>query len=60
MGERGAQQAAEAQEQFNAQIRTAAGTADVARRPDRQGEGAARLGAIDQAEFDKLKAAALA
>ena len=43
MGERGAQQAAEAREMFDAQVRRSAGVVRVARRPDHQGQGAARL-----------------
>jgi hypothetical protein len=60
MGERGAQQAAEARELFDAQVRRSAGTASSP--ADQIGKAKELLdsGAIDQAEFDRLKAAALA
>ena len=60
MGERGAAQAAAAQEQFNAQIRTAAGSTDSAADQIAKAKALLDSGAIDQGEFDKLKAAALA
>ena len=60
MGERGAAQAAAMQEQVNAQIRTAAGSSDSPADQIAKAKALLDSGAIDQAEFDKLKAAALA
>ncbi len=60
MGERGAAQAAAAQKQFNEQIRTAAGSSDSAADQISKAKALLDAGAIDQSEFDKLKAAALA
>ncbi|WP_028048517.1 SHOCT domain-containing protein [Cellulomonas sp. URHD0024] len=61
MGERGLAQAAAAQEQLDAQIRTAA-AGPVDSPADQIAKAKALLdnGAITQAEFDSLKAAALA
>jgi len=60
MGERSVAQAAALQEQLNTQIRTAAGPSVSPADQITQAKALLDSGAIDQAEFDKLKAAALA
>ena len=60
MGERGAEQAAAAQEAFNAQVRRSAGTSESAADQIAKAKALLDSGAIDQAEFDKLKSQALA
>jgi hypothetical protein len=60
MGERSAEQAAAAQEAFNAQVRRSAGTSESPAEQIAKAKALLDSGAIDQAEFDKLKAAALA
>ena len=59
MSERSAKQAQAAQQQFNAQVRNAAGSTSAA---DQIAQAKSLLdsGAIDQAEFNSLKAKALA
>ena len=61
MAERAAKAHARAQEQMNAQIRAAAGTSASASAADQIAQAKSLLdsGAIDQAEYDKLKAKAL-
>src|SRR3954452_11657441 len=60
MGERSVAQAAALQQQLDAQIRTAAGTSVSPADQITKAKALLDSGAIDQAEFDKLKAAALA
>ena len=60
MGERGLAQAAAAQEQFDARIRTAAAPAESPADQIVKAKALLDSGAITQAEFDRLKAAALA
>jgi ABC-type multidrug transport system fused ATPase/permease subunit len=62
MAGRAAKAQARAQEQMNAQIRTAAATSPPASAADQiaQAKSLQDSGAINQAEFDKLKTAALA
>ncbi|WP_426592142.1 SHOCT domain-containing protein [Cellulomonas sp. McL0617] len=60
MGERGVAQAAAAQEQFNSQIRSAAASAESPADQIAKAKALLDSGAITQAEFDQLKAAALA
>jgi hypothetical protein len=61
MAGRAAKQAQEAQEQLNSQIRAAAGTSAGAAPADQIAQAKALLdsGAIDQAEYESLKAKAL-
>jgi hypothetical protein len=60
MGERSVAQASALQEQLNSQIRTAASTAESPAEQISKAKALLDSGAIDQAEFDQLKAAALA
>jgi len=60
MAERSARQVQAAQQQYNAQIRAAAGTSATPADQIAQAKSLLDSGAIDQAEFEKLKAAALA
>ncbi|WP_028046432.1 SHOCT domain-containing protein [Cellulomonas sp. URHE0023] len=60
MAERSVAQAAALQEQFNAQIRTAAATGESPADQITKAKALLDSGAIDQAEFEQLKAAALA
>jgi ABC-type multidrug transport system fused ATPase/permease subunit len=59
MADRAARAHARAQEQMNAQIRAAAGTSASPSDQIAQAKSLLDSGAIDQAEFDKLKARAL-
>jgi len=59
MAERAAKAQARAQEQMNAQIRAVAGTSSSAADQIAQAKSLLDSGAIDQAEFDKLRASAL-
>ena len=59
MADRAARAQARAQEQMNAQIRAVAGTSSSAADQIAQAKSLLDSGAIDQAEFDKLKAKAL-
>ena len=59
MADRAAKAQARAQEQMNAQIRAVAGTSPSAADQIAQAKSLLDSGAIDQAEFDKLKATAL-
>jgi len=59
MADRAARAQARAQEQMNAQIRAAAGTSASPSDQIAQAKSLLDSGAIDQAEFDKLKAKAL-
>jgi Phospholipase_D-nuclease N-terminal/Short C-terminal domain len=59
MGERAAKQNALVQEQMDARIRAAAGTTTAPADQIAQAKALLDSGAIDQSEFDKLKAAAL-
>ena len=62
MAERAAPRQHQAQEQFDGYVRTVATTGDAAapRRADRRAKQLLDAGTIDQAEFDRLKAKALA
>lgn len=60
MGERGVAQMAAAQEQMNAQIRTVAASTESPAEQISKAKALLDNGAITQAEFDALKAAALA
>jgi uncharacterized SAM-binding protein YcdF (DUF218 family) len=63
MAERAAAQQQQAQEQFESYVRTVASTGDATATPTEQIARAKELldaGTIDQAEFDRLKAKALA
>ena len=60
MAERSARQVQAAQQQFDAQIRAAAGTSATPADQIAQAKSLLDSGAIDQGEFEKLKAAALA
>lgn len=60
MSARGAEQAAEQRALFDAQVRRSAGTSESAADQIAKAKALLDSGAIDQAEFDKLKAAALA
>jgi hypothetical protein len=63
MGERAAARQQQAQEQFEGYVRTVASTGDATATPTEQIARAKELldaGTIDQAEFDRLKAKALA
>ena len=60
MAERSARQVQAAQQQYDAQIRAAAGTSATPADQIAQANSLLDSGAINQAEFEKLKAAALA
>jgi len=59
MGARGAAQAEAARAQFDSQVRAAAGTSEGPAEQITKAKALLDSGAIDQAEFDKLKKAAL-